>query len=202
MQPRFGSVLRRLTRRTTVDAAALIACALIVCALIAPRAHAQRAERLTDWTRPVFPAAEYAARRAAALTALGPNDVLLVPSAEGTSGGETFRQLDDFEYFVGLEVPRSVLAIDARTRRTVLFVPRTDARFENPGRPNDFPGRELLSDPSLRSLSGVDTVVAFEQFDAFLAELTARQARVLVNIGRPGSVDARQIGRASCRERV
>ena len=183
MQPRFGSVLRHLSRRTTVAAAALIA-----FALIAPRAHAQRAERLTDWTRPVFPAAEYAARGAAALTALGPNDVLLVPSAEGTSGGETFRQLDDFEYLVGLEVPRSVLAIDGRTHRTMLFVPVTDQRFENRGRPNDFPGRELLSDPSLRSLSGVDTVVAFERFDAFLAELAARQARVLVNVGRPGSV--------------
>lgn len=175
----------RLSRRFTTSIAALVG-----FALISPAANAQQMERLGDWTRPSFPAAEYAARGAAALAALGPNDVLLVPGGEGTSGGETFRQLDDFEYFVGLEIPRSILAIDARTRRTVLFVPGSDPRFENRDRPNDFPGRELLGDPSLQRLSGADTVIAFARFDAFVAELAARQARVLVNIGRPGSVDA------------
>lgn len=139
----------------------------------------------------MFPAAEYAARRASALTLLGRDDVLLVPSAEGTSGGETFRQLDDFEYFVGLEVPRSVLVLDGRLRRAVLFVPRTDTRFENVGRPNDFPGRELLDDPSVRALSGVDTVVAHDGFEQILVVFASRRARMLVNTGRPGSVAER-----------
>ncbi len=142
--------------------------------------HAQRAERFTGWTHPVFPVAEYIARRAAALASLGVNDVLLVPSAEGTSGGETFRQLDDFEYLVGLEVPRALLAIDGRTRRSVLYVPSVDPRFENSGRPNDFPSRPLASDPALRALSGVDSVLTDTAVAAFAQELTTRGARVLI----------------------
>ena len=148
---------------------------------------AQRPERFTDWTRPTFPPAEYIARRAAALAALGDNDVLLVPSAEGTSGGETFRQLDDFEYLAGLEVPRALLAVDGRTRQTFVFVPRMDPRFENRGRLNDFPGRVLAADPALRALSGVDSVLADDAIDAFLARLATRGARVLVNHGRLGT---------------
>ena len=61
-------------------------------------AQAQRAERFTSWTAPTFPVAEYVARHRAVLARLGENEILLVPSAEGTSAGETFRQLDDFEY--------------------------------------------------------------------------------------------------------
>ncbi len=149
-------------------------------------AHAQRRERFTAWTAPVFPAAEYGARRAAALEGLRAGEVLLVPSAEGTSGGETFRQLDDFEYLVGLEVPRTLLAIDARTKQSLLFVPRDDPRFTNPGRPNDFPGRPLAGDPSLRALSGVDSVLTDDALPAYLASLTARRARILLNTGRAG----------------
>jgi Xaa-Pro aminopeptidase len=182
MHTRPGRLRPLLIPRIIVSGAAVLA-----AALTAAPAAAQRMERFSDWTRPVFPAAEYVTRRGAALAALGGDEVLLVPSAEGTSGGETFRQLDDFEYFVGLELPRSVLAIDARSRRATLFVPRTDPRFENPGRPNDFPGRELLGDPSLRTLSGVDTVVAFDAFGPFVAQLVTRRARVLVDRGRAGA---------------
>ena len=183
---------RRFSPRPAPRALSAVA-ALLALALVAPLASAQRAERLTDWTRPVFAAAEYSARRVLALARLGANEVLLIPSAEGTSGGETFRQLDDFEYLVGLEIPRSVLALDGRSHRAVLFVPPTDARFENAGRPNDFPGRDLLGDPSLRALSAVDTVVGSDAFDAFLSDLARRRARVLVNSGRPGQARDRSL---------
>ena len=148
--------------------------------------RAQRQERFTEWTHPSFPVAEYTARRAGALAVLGDSDILLVPGSEGTSGGETFRQLDDFEYLVGLEVPRSLLVIDGRSRRALLFVPRFDARFENRGRPNDFPGRPLATDPALRALSGVDVVLPDSALDAFLQSATARGAHVLINSGRAG----------------
>ena len=147
------------------------------------------AERFTSWSHPAFPVAEYSARRAAALALLGDNDILLVPSAEGTSAGETFRQLDDFNYLVGLEVPRSLLAIDGRTRRSLLFVPDADPRFSNAGRPNDFPGRLLASDPALRALSGVDSVLPNDAVDALFRSASARGARILVDMGRPGAVD-------------
>ncbi len=148
---------------------------------------AQRPERFTTWTAPVFPVSEYVARRAAVLGQMGEGDVFLIPSSEGTSGGETFRQLDDFEYFVGLEVPRALLAIDGRTRQSLLFVPRSDPRFENSGRPNDFPGRPLASDPALRALSGVDVVRADDALDGYLAALEARGAHILIDGGRPSA---------------
>jgi Xaa-Pro aminopeptidase len=151
-------------------------------------AQAQRPEHFTAWTAPVFPTAEYVARRAAALDGLHTGEVLIVPSAEGTSGGETFRQLDDFEYFLGLDVPRSVLAIDSRTGKSLLFVPRDDPRFTNPGRPNDFPGRPLAADPALRALSGVDSVLIDDALPAYLATLAARGGRVLMNLGRGSSL--------------
>ncbi len=148
---------------------------------------ASRLERFTAWTQPTFPVAEYTARRARARTLLGPNDVLVVPSAEGTSGGETFRQLDDFEYLVGLELSRSTLVIDGQSGRSLLFMPRTDPRFENTARPNDFPGRPLLSDPALRALSGVDSVRSADELPAFLTGMSARHARVLTTTDRVGA---------------
>ncbi len=161
---------------------------LLVVALAVPAlARAQRAERFADWTRPTYPAAEYFARHARAIVFLGANDVLLVPSDEGTSGGETFRQRDDFEYVSGLEIPRSILAIDGRTKQTRLFVPKTDPRFENGERPSDFPGRALATDPALRTMTGVDTVLADAMFDAYVAEIAARGARVLISTGKAGS---------------
>ena len=172
--------------RGWVSVVALATASAVTLAAPLATAEAQRGERLTGWTHPVFPVAEYVDRRTAALAALGDNDVLVIPSAEGTSGGDTFRQLDDFEYFAGLEVARSVLAVDGRTRRSTLFVPRADARFENPGRPNDFPGRTLFGDPSVRALSGVDTVVLDEALTDFLRNASTRGARVLINAGRPG----------------
>ena len=149
----------------------------------APTLHAQRAEHFAEWSHPVFPAAEYVARRTAALDRLGENEVLLVPSAEGTSAGETFRQLDGFEYFAGLEVSRSLLAIDGRTRRALLFVPRNDPRFENSARPNDFPGRPLAADTMLRTLSGLDGVLVDTELEDFLLGLAQRNAHVLIDAG-------------------
>ena len=177
----------RSTRRTfacAVHLAAVVASG--ISAMRSPLA-AQRPERVTAWTSPVFPVAEYVARRAVMMRELGDRDILLVPSAEGTSGGETFRQLDDFEYFAGLELPRSLLAIDGRTRRAMLFVPPSDPRFESSGRPNDFPGRPLASDPSVRALSGVDDVLPEDATEEYLRAAEQRGARVLVNSGRAGA---------------
>lgn len=117
-------------------------------ALVASSLQAQekRSARFSDWTQPVFPRSEYAARHAA------------------------------------------VPAIDGRSRRTILFIPATDARFTNAARPNDFPGRELLSDPSLRERSGVDSVTIDEAFEQFLAGASAQSARVLINFDRPGAM--------------
>ncbi len=152
-------------------------------ALPAP-ATAQRAERFTEWTAPTFPVAEYVARRAKISAALGPDDVLLVPSVDGVSSGETFRQDDNFEYLVGLELPRSVLIIDNRTRRSWLVAPASDPNFTNPGRPNDFPGRILAGDPAVRALSGVDSVLQVEMLPSLLRSLASQGRRARIDLGR------------------
>lgn len=110
-----------------------------------------------EWARPSFPSAEFAERRARLAAELreGPSSVLLVPSSEGRSGGASFRQDDNFHYFTGLEVPRSVLAIPSSGGQPILFAPRRDFRFESASRRNDFPGRPLADDPALAEWSGL-----------------------------------------------
>ncbi len=162
---------------------------ILACAATSATMGAQavrRAERFSDWTRPVFSAVEYSERRARAMRELG-GDVMLVPGGEGTSGGETFRQLDDFEYFAGLEVPRSLLLIDPVEKRTTLFTPPRDPRFDNPGRPNDFPGRILAGDPALKAMSGVDEVLPEDALANRLEMIQRRGNRVLVNLGAANS---------------
>ncbi len=162
---------------------AIIAAAICLAPPLAAQSGSRPTERFTDWTHPTFPRAEYIARHAAAGSAMTASQVLLVPSVEGTSAGETFRQDADFLYFTGLEVSRSVLVVEGGTGHTVLFLPAMDHRFESAGRPNDFPGRALLADPAVRALSGVDSVRAIERLPAYVAELARRGSEVLINTG-------------------
>ena len=175
--------------RLSVTVAAALLTPLTTTAVVAQRSVAQRAEHLTGWTSPVFPVGEYVARRRAARAALGADDVLLIPSIEGTSGGETFRQTDDFEYFAGLEIPRSLLLVNRRTNQSWLFVPARDPNFENASRPNDFPGRVLAADPSLKALSGVDSVLTDDALPAVLATLAAANQRVLIDADRSAEMN-------------
>ncbi|HSG06977.1 MAG TPA: aminopeptidase P N-terminal domain-containing protein [Longimicrobiales bacterium] len=98
----------------------------LLAALIPAAAQAQTPEqRYADWATPTFVAQEYQARRSSLLAALARagGGVFLVPSADGVTHGETFRQLDDFLYLTGLELPGSLLALDADAGQSVLFVP-------------------------------------------------------------------------------
>ena len=62
-------------------------------------------QRYTDWTRLEFRAQEYAYRRARILDGLRASGggLLLTPSSDGFTHGETFRQREDFWYLTGLE---------------------------------------------------------------------------------------------------
>ena len=113
---------------------------------------------------------------------------MLVPSSDGSTHGGTFRQLESFWYYTGLEVPNSVLVLDADRDRSILFLPETDYRFENAGRPNDFPGRPLLDDYQLRSIAGIEEYQDAAGFEEWLARRVRGRALLRVDMGAPGAV--------------
>jgi Xaa-Pro aminopeptidase len=155
-----------------------------------PSKAASAEMRFWEWTSLDFPAEEYAARRERLLGALAADGggILIVPGDHGVSHGETFRQLDDFHYLTGLEVPASLLTLDADGGEVMLFTPRRDARFENPGRPNDFPGRPLGDDPMVATVSGLEKIVDATKFESYV-EAWMREGRLFrVNGGRPGAL--------------
>ena len=147
-------------------------------------------QRYTDWVRPGFRPQEYEFRRNRILDGLRATGggLLLVPSSDGLTHGGTFRQLEDFWYLTGLEVPQSMLVLDPRRDVSILFMPQRDPRFENPGRPNDFPGRPLLDDYQIRGIGGADDYRDIAELDGFLRERTGRGEILRVNAGAPGDV--------------
>lgn len=155
--------------------------AVAVCALVMAATSLRVAgeERFFDWTSLQFPKEEYEARRQklAQRLRLDGGGVYLTPSRPGQSDGSTFRQLDDFLYFTGLELPDSVFVLDTENGRAAVFAPRRDARFENAARPNDFPGRALATDPLVAKVAGLDEVRPLEDF--------AESLRAVVAAGRP-----------------
>lgn len=155
----------------------------------ATREGAPPEQRYTDWVRRLdFRPQEYAFRRSNMIRLLRESGggVMLIPSSDGRTEGDTFRQLEDFWYYTGLEVPHSVLVLDAERDRSILFLPSTDARFESSGRPNDFPGRPLLDDYRLRSIAGIEEYRDMADFEGFLAGLARSRTLIRVNGGAPG----------------
>ena len=113
------------------------------------------------------------------ITELDTHSVFLEPAA--------FRQLDDFSYFTGMELPRSMLVLDGSRGVSLLFVPPRDARFENPGRRNDFPGRPLGDDPSLLDMVGEDDDIGVVSvaLDVDVAEMVLVDTHGSISLGDP-----------------
>jgi Xaa-Pro aminopeptidase len=143
-----------------------------------------REERFFDWARMTFPATEYANRRETLVAALMQRGggVFLAPS-EFPVGGPTFRQLDNFLYFTGLELPSSILVVDADAKETLVFAPRRDERFEQPSRVNDFPGRPLADDPSIATNSGIARIEPFGEFENYLERLSEDGRTIWIDFG-------------------
>ncbi|MGD9903938.1 MAG: aminopeptidase P N-terminal domain-containing protein, partial [Vicinamibacterales bacterium] len=112
----------------------------------------------------------------------------------GVSEGFTFRLLDTFWYLTGLEVPDAVVAVDSDQGRTIVYAPARDARFENPARANDFPGRPLQADPALAERSGLADIRPMTRFAADLAEWVATGRTLRLDPGGPGPVTAVEPG--------
>ncbi len=153
-------------------------------------------QRYGDWVRRLdFRPQEYAFRRSNMIRLLRESGggVFIVPSSDGVTHGDTFRQLEDFWYYTGLEVPNSMLVLDSDNDRSILFLPQTDFRFENPGRENDFPGRPLLEDYQVRSIAGIEEYRSIEELDRYLAQRVRSRTVLRVNAGRAGAVTVREL---------
>ena len=120
------------------------------------------------WQKPVFtdatPAAEFAARRARVMAAIG-DGVAIVSGATEQPNYEKFKQNKQFYYLSGVEVPRAILAIDGRRKTSTLFLPARDERMERSEGPLLSPG------PEAERLTGVETVADRTTFDAFVKSL-------------------------------
>ncbi len=121
---------------------------------------------------------------------------MLVPSGDGVTHGTTYRQEDGFNYFVGLELPNSMLFLDADAGTSTLFLPDRDYRFDNPDRRNDFPGRPLGTDPSVVERAGTTDARSIDQLAEALTALEAEGRTVWVDLGRVGDVVPRAPGLA------
>ena len=151
-------------------------------------------ERFFEWTQLPLPTAVYQHRRSQLQQYLQQSDngIFLASSQVGYSNGFTFRQLNDFLYFTGLELPDSLFALDVDSGEAMLFVPEMDGRFHNPIRPNDFPGRPLATDPDLPRLSGIEIVRPITEAENYLAHLIANGRTLHINPERPSSIQPRQ----------
>ena len=149
-------------------------------------------EAYFDWTDLQFTPEEYAMRRDRLLERIRARGggVVLVPSGSGVTHGATFRQADDFNYFTGLELPGSVLVLDADRDQVSLFLPDRDPRFENPQRRNDFPGRRLGDDPALGARSGLTDLRPVEELERELDRWSADRVTVWIDAGGPGELEA------------
>ncbi len=151
--------------------------------------HAQTPQQsYFEWTELPFSKEELTQRRSNLVSQLkiqNKTGLVLIPAKDGFSYGETFRQLDDFYYFTGLELPNAILAIEIANGNTIVFAPEMDLRFHSNSRPNDFPGRPLLKDPEIAAKSGL-ILNNIDDFSSFVSSKTSTS--ILVNNGREGNI--------------
>lgn len=143
-----------------------------------------------EWTSMPFSKTELAQRRADLIKQLRSQDtegLVVIPARDGFSYGETFRQLDDFYYFTGLELPNSILVLDVAQDSAWIFAPERDLRFHSASRPNDFPGRPLLQDTTISVEAGL-LLKTMADFSQLMNKASAAKGTILLNSGRQKEV--------------
>lgn len=129
------------------------------------------------FAQPLFttslPKEEFAERRAKLLQKIGDGLAIIQGTAE-TGNALKFRQNNQFYYLTGVEVPRALLLIDGRTKKSMLFLPPRNERAERSEGPVLVPGPEAVS------LTGMDAVEVRDTFESALtaAASTKRTAYV------------------------
>jgi Xaa-Pro aminopeptidase len=108
-----------------------------------------------------LPKQEFVERRAKLMQKIGDGLAIIQGTAE-TGNSLKFRQNNQFYYLTGVEVPRAILLVDGRTKKSSLFLPARDERKERSEGPVLVPGPEAVA------LTGIDAVEVRESFEAAL----------------------------------
>ncbi len=116
---------------------------------------------------PVFPAAEFAARRERIMAAIGDGAHALVQGAPPARGYVRFRQTNEFYYCAGLETPQAYLLVDGGARSTALYLPWRGQGDLDEGA---WPGAEDAD--LVRQITGVQQVFPLERLTEDLALVT------------------------------
>ena len=89
----------------------------------------------------VFPPEEFASRRARVMEKVGDGVAILLGATE-PPGEMPLRQGNQFFYVTGVVEPRAILVVDAKTKRSSLFLnPRNARREQSMYRSRAFSGR-------------------------------------------------------------
>jgi Xaa-Pro aminopeptidase len=110
-----------------------------------------------------LPKEEFAGRRAKVMEKIGDGVAIIQGTAE-TGNALKFRQNNQFYYLTGVEVPRAILLIDGRAKRSTLFLPPRNERKERSEGPVLTPGPEAVQ------LTGIEAVEVRDGFDAALKQ--------------------------------
>src|SRR5215218_5697578 len=98
-----------------------------------------------------LPKQEFAERRARLMEKIG-DGVAIIQGTTETGNALKFRQGNQFYYLTGVEVPRAILLVDGRTKRSALFLPPRNEQRERSEGPILSPGPEAVG------LTGIDSV--------------------------------------------
>src|SRR5919108_985139 len=139
--------------------------ALMVVFVGVLRSQSQTGPDAPPWFSDVFPPEEYATRRSALMQQIGDGIAVLQGAAEKPAEAP-FRQNNQFFYLTGVEVPRALLLVDGRAKRSTLYLPDSSRRARAMG-PMLQPGTDAAR------ITGIESVVAREEFDS--AALAAGQ---------------------------
>jgi len=126
----------------------------------------------------IFPAEEFAARRARVMAQIGDAVAILQGTTE-PPGEQPFRQSNQFFYLTGVVEPRAMVTIDGRTKRSALYLqPFSDRRENRMFGPGLHPGDDAAK------ATGLDAALARDAFAGAVAAF-ARDRRSIYTPFRP-----------------
>jgi Xaa-Pro aminopeptidase len=114
-----------------------------------------------------LPKEEFAARRARVMQAIG-DGVVVMQGATETTSYERFRQSNQFFYLTGVEVPRAILVVDGKTKRSTLYVMPRNEQMERSEGPLLTPGADA------EQLTGIERVAPRDEFTEAVKSLSGR----------------------------